>query len=159
MPNQSKKNDKRFWLKWKQSGAVFLKEPVQTPMPLNPEELRLKRMKMAAELDYRMMWKALGNLTADEIHDLAQFEFHLATAQLPLSEQVRRYYLKVKSDKPDVAEKMKQETRFISGRTEDMGLVEEICVVLYRFLSGFVIYFEKNGFTCTRGRFIDIREY
>ena len=79
--NQSKKKDPRFWARWGTSGAVG---------DINKTDRR------EAISNYRRQQTLIGNLTPEERKELEKSEFRKGPSTI--DQQVRRYYLKLKSN-------------------------------------------------------------
>lgn len=80
-----------------------------------------------------------GNLTREEIEELVEFEFHKKTENLDLADQVRRYYLKLKSTDPERADEMISE---IGNTGEYIGDVRRCQVIIRKYISGTIMYFQ-----------------
>lgn len=93
--------------------------------------------KSESENEFRLMLVKNGNLTPDEIEELIAFEFYRETKSLDLSDQVRRYYLKVKSDNVARANEMMSEIGSVSfGEKEAMRCLS----VIRKYLRGTMLY-------------------
>lgn len=98
-------------------------------------------MRKMAE-DYKEELKSLGNLTDFEIGKLVSYEFLDGTKTV--RDQVDRYYLKTKSERPDKAENMQKKLDPLLSRginTEQD--IRQLFFVLNRYWSGIVI--SHNG--------------
>lgn len=130
MVNQSKVNDPRFWGLWEKSGAV---EDIYTPS--RREEIHIYRLQQRS-----------GNLTRHEIRELEIFEFYKGPQSV--DEQVRRYYLKLKSIRPDKAIKMLAETQLIlSDGINSVENIETLCRTVYKYYLGFLIHFNGESYS------------
>lgn len=137
MVNQSKINDPRFWAVWRASGAVGDYHAAE------------KRKYISG---FRHYQEVLGNLAMPEIEELEKFEFHVGASTI--EEQVRRYYLKVKSEKPDKAAQMLEEVNPILKKgVSDLPDVEKLCRTLYNHISGFVIIHDGGIYSMHNNQF------
>lgn len=137
MVNQSKINDPRFWAKWKDSGAVGDKYE-----PDRREGIS----------HYRHQQEVIGNLTGPEIKELERFEFRDGPSTI--DQQVRRYYLKLKSDSPDKAAQMLADTTpILQQGLNSLYDVQELCTQLYKHWSGFLIRYQGESYTMHSGQF------
>lgn len=75
------------------------------------------------------------SLTAEEIEELVEFEFDKKTENLDLTDQVRRYYLKLRSTDPERADQMLAEI----GNTGDVGRCH---IIINKYVSGTIMYFQ-----------------
>jgi hypothetical protein len=80
----------------------------------------------------------MGNLTEEEIRELGDFEFETGA---------RRYYLKLKSEKPKKAEQMLADLPEIDDSTLTEEQVMDLCHILYRYWSGFILTFKNQSYT------------
>jgi len=136
--NQSKINDPRFWAKWKAAGAVG-----------NIYDSADKR---GAISQYRHQQEVIGNLTKPDIKELERFEFREGPSTI--DQQVRRYYLKLKSDRPDKAAQMLANTAPILQKgVHSVYDVQELCTQLYKHWSGFLIRYQGESYTMHSSQF------
>ena len=140
MINQSQINDSRFWGRWRASGAV------------GNIESAIKRQSMEPYKEqYRAQLQALGNLTSQEIDELIGFEFQGLSS---VDEQIRRYFLRLKSEEPDSATQMIAETDpILQEGIHSVDDVKTLCLTLYKHVPKFVILYEKTNYTATRDGF------
>ncbi len=137
MVNQSKINDSRFWAKWKSSGAVGDK--------YEPD-------RREAISHYRHQQKVIGNLTGSETKELERFEFRDGPSTI--DQQVRRYYLKLKSDSPDKAAQMLADTApILQQGVHSVYDVQELCTQLYKHWSDFLIIYQGESYTMHSSQF------
>lgn len=115
-------------------------------------EAERESRRQEAILHYRSREENIRNLTPLEISELEYFEFRHGPSTV--DEQVRRYYLKLKSDRPEGAEKMAAETSPLleRGITSESD-VEELCGALYKYWSGFLIRYNKASYTMHNNQF------
>ncbi len=141
MVNQSKINDSRFWEKWNSAGAVADRKDAENEL--------IKREDIS---HYRHRQSELGNLSDSEVSELERFEFRHGPSTV--DQQVRLYYLRLKSYRPDRAEKMVAETSPLleHGITNESD-VEDLCKVLYQYWSGFLIRYNNVHYTMTNNEF------
>ncbi|HLC60136.1 MAG TPA: hypothetical protein VJJ52_01785 [Candidatus Nanoarchaeia archaeon] len=137
MVNQSKINDPRFWAKWKASGAV---------------EDKYESDRREAISHYRHQQEVIGNLTGSESKELERFEFRDGASTI--DEQVRRYYLKLKSDSPNKAAQMMADvTPILDQGIHSLYDVQELCTRLHNYWSGFLIRYGGASYTMHTHRF------
>ena len=137
MVNQSKINDPRFWAKWRASGAVG--DIYETD-------------RREAISTYRRQQEVLKNLDKSERRELEQFEFRSGPSTI--DQQVRRYYLKLKSDGPDKAAQMLADTTpILQQGVHSLSDVKALCTKLYKYWSGFVINYEGTPYTVHSNQF------
>ena len=137
MATQSKVDDPRFWDKWKKSGAVGDID----------ETARREEVK-----HFREMWRSLGNLDRAELAELVQYEFRQGPESV--DEQVRRYYLQIKSHGPDLAAQMLTDTQPILNKgTYSVQDVEKLCRILRTYGPGHLIRHEGESYTVHGDRF------
>lgn len=87
---------------------------------------------------FRQVFKKLGHLDRGEIEELIRFEFEKEASGL--TEQVRRYYLKLKSEDPEVAERLFEEIQALGNIEDDpQKSTLEVYDVLKKYISGFRI--------------------
>ncbi len=79
------------------------------------------------------------NLSEAEIEELVNFEFDKKTEQLSLADQIRRYYLKLKRDDLQSADRMLAEIGHIDECKNDVGRCYSI---VRKYISGIVMYFQ-----------------
>ncbi len=140
MINQSQINDPRFWSRWKASGAVG-----------NLESAIRRQSKEQYQEQYRAQLQTLGNLTSQEIDELIGFEFKGPSS---VDEQVRRYFLRFKSEEPDSAAQMIAETDpILQEGIHSVDDVKTLCLTLYKHMSKFIICYEKTNYTATKDGF------
>jgi hypothetical protein len=119
-----------------QIGEVVFLEVLGVGMP----EIEVSRTdeKSAARKSFERRLITLGNLSRPEISELVGYEFDQGPSTV--NAQVRRYYLKLKSEHPDRASAMLDAVGSISS---DANLTEPdmhaLCASLSRFCSGFVL--------------------
>lgn len=105
--------------------------------PLSGETERLAKKK--AEAEYAGVLRTLGNLTEPEISELVDLE--ITAGPKNLNEQIRRYYLKLKSEKPEKAEQLLENLKEVKLdepiKKED---ISRIGGILRKYWSGYVIY-------------------
>ena len=91
--------------------------------------------------------KRLGNLNDAEIAELIGYEF--VAGPQTVKEQVSRYYLQIKSEKPHRAEDLKTAIGSIDESDSHLQRADivKLCNVLDKFISGFVVH--HNGRTYT----------
>ena len=137
MVNQSKANDSRFWAIWGSSGAVGDKYETERRKAIH---------------HYRHVQEDIGNLTRLEIKELEQFEF--PKGHSTIEDQVRRYHLKLKSDRPDIAEQMLTDTsQILQKGIHNISDVEVLCRTLYKYWSNFLIKYEGTSYTVSNNTF------
>ena len=100
--------------------------------------------------EYRSQLSALGNLTTDEIDELVGYEFLKPASSV--DEQVRRYYLKLKSERPQQAAGLLAETQPLLDDIADSGNMGGLCDVLGKYISGFIIRHKGRDYTPTPRR-------
>lgn len=106
------------------------------------------------EAQCRRVWKSLGNLTNVEIEELLTLEF---TGVSTVPQQIRRYYLKLKCEKPAEAARMWNAIpRSYRRRVTSKRAVKRLCAILYRFWRGFVISFNGRTYSVRREQFYRI---
>jgi hypothetical protein len=121
-----------------------------------PEDEHASKMEAIAE-DYRRKLEIAGGLSPDEIEELVILD--VTKGPETVSEQVRRYYLKLKTRDRDKAEQMLSEVGDINDDTIDEEGVQKIVRVLNGYISGFVInldgeayHREGTGFSSMRNK-------
>jgi hypothetical protein len=131
MTNQSKLNNPRFWQIWEESGAVG---------GIGETELRI-------DVNYRRnVLNSIGNLTRREVTKLTRLEYR--EDRPSIQDQVRRYYLDLKSTNPPLASRLDKETQpILTEGVQSEGDVMKLCTVLHRYLSGFVIVYRGRAHT------------
>jgi hypothetical protein len=103
---------------------------------------------------WRGLLKSLGNLSESEIEELLTLEF---VDQLTVSQQLRRYYLKLKSEKPAKAEQMWAAIpRSYKRRVTSRKAVKRLCATLYCYWSGFVLHFNGRTYSVSGQKFYRI---
>ena len=113
--------------------------------------------KQEASQTYRRQLQRLGNLTGSEVNELVDFEIYHGVSTV--DDQVRRYYLKTKSEKPVQAAQMLAETSPLLERgIGNQSDVEQLCTILYRYWSGFLINFNGASYTMTNHQFKKLGE-
>lgn len=141
MVNQSKINDPRFWEKWSAAGAVADRKDAENEL-----------IKRKAISHYRLRQSELGNLSASEVSELERFEFRHGPSTV--NQQVRLYYLRLKSYRPDRAETMAADTTSLLDRgITNESDVKDLCKVLYQYCSGFLISNNNVHYTMTNNEF------
>ena len=104
---------------------------------------------------WRKSWKTSGYLTEPEIEELLKLEF----ADVPLSvpQQLRRYYLKLKVERPAKATQLWNAIpRTYKRRVTSKKAVKRLCAILYKFWNGFVIQFGRRTYSVSRNQFYRI---
>ncbi len=87
-----------------------------------------------------------GNLSEVEMAELERYTFDTAPSRL--TEEVREYYLRVKSVTLWKAERMLRRTSFLLGRgVYSLDDVEDLCLALCPYYVGFVLHYEGQGYT------------
>jgi len=141
MVNQSKKNDPQFLERWKAVGAVGDLSDAEW-------ESQKREMIIHSERHYRTE----GNLTDSEIEEYIRFEFRHGPRTI--DEQVRRYYLMVKRGSPNRAsEMMEKASPYLDNGTRNINDVQGLCLVLYQYLSGFLIRDGEECYTVQHNQF------
>jgi hypothetical protein len=104
------------------------------------------------EMDYwRDLLKSLGNLTDVEVEELVGLEF---ADRLTVSQQLRRYHLKLKSEKPAEAEEMWLAIpRSYKRRVTSKKAIKSLCVILCQYWNGFVLHFNGKTYSTSGGKF------
>lgn len=101
--------------------------------------------KAVERLQFESRWRRAGNLTEEEIRELGNFEFE--TCPETIHAQLRRYYLKLKIQKPEEALRMQADMPKIDEEALTEEEVINLCHVLYKYMSGFLLYFKGQCFT------------
>ncbi len=141
MVNSSKINDPRFWEKWTAAGAVG---------DLSEAEGEVE--KLESIIHFERQYRTEGNLTASEIKEYIRFEFRHGPRTI--DEQVRRYYLMVKRGSPHRAfEMMEKASPYLDNEARNIDQVRNLCLVLYQYLSGFLIRDGKECYTVHNNQF------
>ncbi len=93
------------------------------------------------------MYQSLGNLSQSEISELVDLEFEQEQYG-PIEQQIRRKYLKLKSERPERAEHMKAEVDPLIEKLLDpedyKTNLNDIGEVMDKYFSGYLIC--HNGF-------------
>jgi hypothetical protein len=94
--------------------------------------------KQGTIVNVRRMYAANGNLTESEIEEFISYEF--IARPTTLEDQIRRYFLMVKSNRPEKAVLLFEETEPILKK--DVGTdqkIHDLSLVLDRYIKGFVL--------------------
>lgn len=131
MVNQSKVKDPRFLKLWKDSGAIG-----------GLYEIDIRKSIQA----YRQDQYKLEILTKTEIKELEKLEFR---QNLPsVDEQVRRYYLQLKSTNPHRADHMLADTQpLLNVGIKSVQDIETLCYKIHKYWSGFLISFNGESYS------------
>jgi len=88
----------------------------------------------------------LGNLNEVEIKEFGDLEFNEQQGLDTVSQQVRRYYLKIKSEDPQRAESMLSDIGDIDDATMEESDILKLCANLHKHISGFQIYYKGEAY-------------
>jgi len=102
---------------------------------------------------FRQFLVSTKNCSDEEICELVRFEYQQGA--VTVTEQVRRYYLKTKSENPGRAEELRIATELF-GDTLTIEEVGELCKQLYRFHRGFVIHYVGFSYTMEQGKLLKL---
>ncbi len=106
---------------------------------------------------FREMWGHNRNLTDQELNELLAFEFEEGPSNV--SEQVRRYFLKLKEEKPEKARKMwKKLNRVLEKGITGLDSIKEVCAGIYKFFSGFAIEYQGESYSMHNNQFGTVHE-
>lgn len=134
MVNQSKKNDPRFWAKWRASGSVG-----------NVEIALRDAKRRESDLRYRSLLETSGNLSPKEVDRLVGYEIYRAPRTI--RGQIRRYYLRTKAENPEKAETMIRGLALHMRKEPDSEQgVMELCTELSKYQHSFIIIFGEQSF-------------
>lgn len=86
-----------------------------------------------------------GNLSAEEVEELLNFEFVLAPDTV--EKQIQYYYLLVKEFHPEKASLLKRATGVLLAQPRTPDVIRELCVELRQHFSEFFIRFEGKRYT------------
>ena len=104
-----------------------------------------EEIKREAKTHFESMWRKRGNLTEDEIREYSNFEYELGP--ITITDQLRRYYLKIKEDDPVWAEQLHFELPTFKEEELTEGTIITLCHVLYKYISGFVLVFHNQCYS------------
>lgn len=102
-------------------------------------------IKQESRKRFEVQLRTLGRLTEEEIRELSDFEYEAGPETV--TAQLRRYYLKLKAEQPERADVMWDELPVIDDRVLTEEEVIALCHILYRYWSGFIIYFQGKSYT------------
>jgi hypothetical protein len=102
--------------------------------------------------NFERQMRALGNLNESEVREYGDFEF-LMSGKESLNQQVRGYYLQLKSENPKAAESMLKEVGEIlnpslfSPHSQNVNIdetmeepdINKLCAIFHKYLPRFII--------------------
>lgn len=99
--------------------------------------------------EYIEALSTLGNLSAAEIRELADYEYGAGATSV--AAQVRRYYLKIKSERPDQAERLKAAVGSVDADAQlSHNDLVRVCQALEKFLHGFLLHHNGRSYSADR---------
>jgi hypothetical protein len=138
MLHKTKAEDKRAWAKWRASGAVG--------------NIYDNEEKRSARRHFRKYLLHSGNLSRPEVRQLVTYEFDQGAESV--DDQVARYYLKLKADKPKAAERMLSDVQpILSKGIGSEADVESLCRAIHTYWSGFLIRYGGNAYSVHNDKF------
>ena len=95
--------------------------------------------------DFHKQQKFRKNLSVEEISELERYYFEEAPSRI--SEEVRMYYLDVKSGNPSSADRMLTRTNFLLARgIYSVDDIEDLCRVIAPYYINFTLHYERQGY-------------
>jgi len=105
----------------------------------------VEKTKQQSILRRRQQLGMTGNLSAEEVEELLNFELILAPDTV--EKQVQYYYLLVKEFHPERASLLQRTTGVLRAQPRTLDIIRELCVELRQHFSEFFIRFEEKKYT------------
>lgn len=101
---------------------------------------------------FKKMWSSFGNLDEQELKELLNFSFEKNPESI--EEQVRYYFLRLKTEEPKQAKSMMKDlTVLLRDGVNSLGDIEKLCLIIGKYWHGFVVHYGEESYTVDENRF------